>query len=107
MAAKYGVELRRTLTGFKFIGEQIGLLEAAGEADRYIFGLSLIHIFLSTAYGNVLVYGVIDELMPASIHDIKTTGSYTVGKYRYQRCTHLCQCFRSILFEQISERMGP
>ena len=24
VAAKYGVELRRTLTGFKFIGEQIG-----------------------------------------------------------------------------------
>ena len=36
VAKKYGVELRRTLTGFKFIGEQIGLLEAAGEADRYI-----------------------------------------------------------------------
>ncbi len=31
VAAKYGVELRRTLTGFKFIGEQIGLLEAAGK----------------------------------------------------------------------------
>mgnify|MGYP000379274621 CR=1 FL=1 len=30
IAAKYGVELRRTLTGFKFIGEQIGLLEAEG-----------------------------------------------------------------------------
>ena len=38
VAEKYGVELRRTLTGFKFIGEQIGLLEAAGEAGRYIFG---------------------------------------------------------------------
>lgn len=29
VAEKYGVELRRTPTGFKFIGEQIGLLEAA------------------------------------------------------------------------------
>ena len=38
IAAHYGVELRRTLTGFKFIGEQIGLLEKAGEAERYIFG---------------------------------------------------------------------
>ncbi len=28
IAKKYGVELRRTLTGFKFIGEQIGFLEA-------------------------------------------------------------------------------
>ena len=30
IAKKYGVELRRTLTGFKFIGEQIGFLEAEG-----------------------------------------------------------------------------
>ena len=34
VAKKYGVELRRTLTGFKFIGEQIGKLEAEGGADR-------------------------------------------------------------------------
>ena len=38
IAAKYGVELREVLTGFKFIGEQIGFLEAKGEENRYIFG---------------------------------------------------------------------
>lgn len=38
IAAHYGFELRRTLTGFKYIGEQIGRLEAAGEADRFMFG---------------------------------------------------------------------
>ncbi len=38
LAGAYGFELRRTLTGFKYIGEQIGMLEAAGEADRYLFG---------------------------------------------------------------------
>ena len=38
VAQKYGVELRRTLTGFKFIGEQIGLLEQQGETVRYVFG---------------------------------------------------------------------
>ena len=37
---------------------------------------------LPTAYGNVLVYGLIDELMPTSVHDVKTTGSYTVGKFK-------------------------
>ena len=41
-----------------------------------------VEAILSTAYGNVLVYGLIDELMPTSIHDIKTTGSYTVGKFK-------------------------
>jgi phosphoglucomutase len=38
IAAKYGVELRDVLTGFKFIGEQITLLEEKGEEGRYIFG---------------------------------------------------------------------
>ncbi|MCI7638650.1 MAG: phospho-sugar mutase, partial [Clostridiales bacterium] len=47
VAKKYGVELRRTLTGFKFIGEQIGMLEAAGEEDRYIFGFEESYGYLS------------------------------------------------------------
>ena len=47
---KYGVELREVLTGFKFIGEQIGLLEAAGEADRYIFGFEESYGYLSGAH---------------------------------------------------------
>lgn len=34
LAEHYGVELRRTLTGFKYIGEQIGLLEAEGHKER-------------------------------------------------------------------------
>lgn len=38
IAQKYGVELWRTLTGFKFIGEQIGALEKRGESSRFIFG---------------------------------------------------------------------
>lgn len=37
VCAKYGVELHQTLTGFKYIGEQIGRLEAAGETQRFIF----------------------------------------------------------------------
>lgn len=37
---------------------------------------------LTTSYGDVLLYGYIDELMPTSVHDIKTTGKYSVGKYR-------------------------
>jgi phosphoglucomutase len=38
VARTYGVEMIDVLTGFKFIGEQITLLEEKGEADRYIFG---------------------------------------------------------------------
>ncbi len=38
IADRYGVELRDVLTGFKFIGEQITLLERMNEVKRYIFG---------------------------------------------------------------------
>lgn len=38
IAAHYGVKTVNVLTGFKYIGEQIGLLEKAGRADSYVFG---------------------------------------------------------------------
>ena len=50
IAKKYGVELRRTLTGFKFIGEQIGFLEAEGHPERYIFGFEESYGYLSGAH---------------------------------------------------------
>lgn len=54
MAAKvaehYGVELRDVLTGFKFIGEQIGLLEQAGQGERYIFGFEESYGYLSGSF---------------------------------------------------------
>ena len=37
---------------------------------------------LPTAFGIVKVYGYADEIMPDCIHDIKTTSSYSVGKYK-------------------------
>lgn len=41
-----------------------------------------VEAILPTAFGDVLVYGFIDELMPTTVHDIKTTGSYSVGKFK-------------------------
>lgn len=50
---------------------------------------------LQTKYGPVLLYGYIDELMPFSIHDIKTTSNYSAFKFRdhwqhlvYPYCLH-------------------
>nr|DAN55055.1 MAG TPA: hypothetical protein [Caudoviricetes sp.] len=37
---------------------------------------------LPTRRGDVRLYGYLDELMPLSVHDIKTTGSYEVGKFK-------------------------
>ena len=47
VAADYGVELRHTLTGFKWIGEQIKFLEEKGEQDRFIFGFEESYGYLS------------------------------------------------------------
>ena len=38
---------------------------------------------LHTMYGDVEVYGFIDELMPLSVHDIKYTGNYTASKFKH------------------------
>lgn len=50
VAEHYGIELRRVLTGFKYIGDQIALLEEAGGADRYIFGFEESYGYLSGGY---------------------------------------------------------
>ena len=47
VAADYGVELRHTLTGFKWIGEQIKFLEEKGEQERFIFGFEESYGYLS------------------------------------------------------------
>lgn len=50
VAKHYGVTIVDVLTGFKFIGEQIGMLEENGEEGRYIFGFEESYGYLSGAY---------------------------------------------------------
>lgn len=50
VAEHYGVELREVLTGFKWIGDQIARLEAAGEVERFIFGFEESYGYLSGSY---------------------------------------------------------
>ena len=50
VAEHYGVELRHTLTGFKWIGDQIAKLEADGEVDRFIFGFEESYGYLAGPY---------------------------------------------------------
>ncbi len=50
IAKAYGVEVIEVLTGFKFIGEQIGFLEAKGEEDRYLFGFEESYGYLAGTY---------------------------------------------------------
>ena len=50
VAKNYGVEMRSVLTGFKWIGDQIAGLEAAGQVDRFIFGFEESYGYLAGPY---------------------------------------------------------
>lgn len=50
IAQSYGVRTINVLTGFKFIGEQIGMLESLGREDSYIFGFEESYGYLSGTY---------------------------------------------------------
>lgn len=50
IAADYGVRTVNVLTGFKFIGEQIGLLEKQNKTDSYIFGFEESYGYLTGSY---------------------------------------------------------
>ena len=86
-----GMEVERTPDGAAY---------AVGYNDRaFTFPIALCRAFaayysgaltqqrvsatLPTCFGPVEVYGVIDELMPLSVHDIKTTGNYWAGKFKH------------------------
>lgn len=50
IAAKYGCKLINVLTGFKYIGEQAGILEKKGEQERFVFGFEESYGYLAGAY---------------------------------------------------------
>ena len=50
ICAAYGCELKNVLTGFKYIGEQILLLEQKHEESRYVFGFEESYGYLAGTY---------------------------------------------------------
>lgn len=50
ICGKYGCELKNVLTGFKYIGEQILLLEQKGQENRYVFGFEESYGYLAGTY---------------------------------------------------------
>lgn len=50
IAKHYGVEVENVLTGFKYIGEKIGLFERTNEQDRFIFGFEESQGYLAGSY---------------------------------------------------------
>ena len=57
IATNYGLRTINVLTGFKFIGEQIGKLEKQGKADSYVFGFeeSYGYLMRDPSYENAVV----------------------------------------------------
>ena len=50
IATHYGLRTINVLTGFKFIGEQIGKLEQQSKADSYVFGFEESYGYLTGSY---------------------------------------------------------
>lgn len=50
IAKNYGVEVQEVLTGFKFIGEQIGILEKNLEESRYLLGFEESYGYLTGTF---------------------------------------------------------
>ena len=50
IASHYGLRTINVLTGFKFIGEQIGKLEQQGKVDSYVFGFEESYGYLTGSY---------------------------------------------------------
>lgn len=50
ISSHYHVQTVNVLTGFKFIGEQIGKLESEGRANDYIFGFEESYGYLTGSY---------------------------------------------------------
>lgn len=50
VAKEFNCEVRDVLTGFKFIGEQIGLLEQQNQQQRFIFGFEESYGYLAGSY---------------------------------------------------------
>lgn len=118
IATHYGLKTFNVLTGFKFIGEQIGKLEAEGREDSYIFGFEESYGYLTGAYvrdkdGVDAAYMIcemfsyyktrgisllekLDELYKVygyclnSLHDYKYAGSEGFGKMQ-----QIMQAFRN------------
>lgn len=79
---------RQTVTGLRAMYNNrqfdfpVSLCREFAEYYKGALTQQRVEAILPTCFGNVLLYGYIDELLPMSVHDIKTTGSYYVGKFK-------------------------
>lgn len=104
IAKKYDVELVEVLTGFKFIGEQIGFLEKKGQQDRYIFGFEESYGYLAGGYVRdkdaVVASMLICEM--AAYYRAKGKSLIQVRKEMYEEYGFYCNKLDTFTFEGAS-----
>ena len=104
IAEKYDVELIEVLTGFKFIGEQIGFLEKKGQQDRYIFGYEESYGYLAGGYVRdkdaVVASMLICEM--AAFYRTKGKSLIEVRKEMYEEYGFYCNKLDTFTFEGAS-----
>ncbi len=125
IAEDYNVQVIEVLTGFKFIGEQIGFLEAAGEEERFILGFEESYGYLTGGYvrdkdavgGSLLIcemlayyktkgidlIDVLNELYKKYGYCLNTLHSYTFeGSEGLKKMQKIMQELRGTSLKQIS-----
>ncbi len=101
IAADYGVELINVLTGFKYIGEQIGLLEEKGESSRYLFGFEESYGYLSGTYVRDKDAVVASMLICEAAAFYKSKGISLLDAFRgiYKKYGYYYNCIGNFGFE--------
>ena len=104
LAADYGAEIRDVLTGFKYIGNVIGKLEAAGRPERYIFGFEESCGYLKGTYVRDKDGVVAALLMAECAALLKAQGKTLVSRLGelYDKYGHYLQSTVSYRFEGLS-----
>ncbi len=101
IAEDYGVQLINVLTGFKFIGEQIGLLETKGESERFLFGFEESYGYLSGTYVRDKDAVVASMLICEAAAFYKAKGIRMIDAFRnlYKKYGYYYNCIGNFGFE--------
>lgn len=101
IAKDFGCEVRTVLTGFKYIGEQILLLEKQNEENRFVFGFEESYGYLAGSYVRdkdaVVASMLICEM--ASFYESKGMSLYEMLESLYAKYGYYIAQTRSYSFE--------
>lgn len=104
VAQHYGVEVRRVLTGFKYIGGVIAELEEQGRADRFIFGFEESYGYLAGTHARDKDAVVASMLICQMARYYRTQGKnlYQAMQDLYREYGYHHNCTLSFTFEGVS-----